>query len=113
MKGKYNLTEGQIKYLIPVAMGLGNKEIAILKFRAVKTVKFNLGHIFKKMRITKRGQLIWRFPLPVMQDLYVYMDQLYPDMLSPESPLSRPLEKENQDSGDVLKLPKSKFNLSI
>jgi DNA-binding CsgD family transcriptional regulator len=48
------LTEIEREVLHWVAEGLTNREIAARRFTAERTVKFHIGHIFKKLGVRNR-----------------------------------------------------------
>ena len=46
-----------------VLEGWSNKQVSELLCIAEKTVKFHLTNVYKKLKITKRAELIWKFPI--------------------------------------------------
>ena len=55
--GRDALTAGELRVARLAAEGLTNREIAQALFITTKTAKAHLGHVYRKLEITRRGQL--------------------------------------------------------
>jgi DNA-binding CsgD family transcriptional regulator len=55
--GRDALTVGELSVARLAAQGLTNREIAQALFITTKTAKGHLGHVYRKLEITRRGQL--------------------------------------------------------
>ena len=55
--GRDALTAGELRVARLAAEGLTNREIAQALFITAKTAKGHLGHVYRKLEITRRGQL--------------------------------------------------------
>ena len=55
--GRDALTAGELRVARLAAQGLTNREIAQALFITAKTAKAHLGHVYRKLDITRRGQL--------------------------------------------------------
>lgn len=60
---KKNLSKSEVEVVILVLQGLINREVANKLCVAEKTIKFHLGNAYKKLKISRRSQLIWTLPL--------------------------------------------------
>ena len=60
---KKNLSKSEVEVVILVLQGLINREVANRLCVAEKTIKFHLGNAYKKLKISRRSQLIWTLPL--------------------------------------------------
>ena len=58
-----NLSKSEVEVVILVLQGLINREVANRLCVAEKTIKFHLGNAYKKLKISKRSELIWTLPL--------------------------------------------------
>jgi DNA-binding CsgD family transcriptional regulator len=55
---RYDLTHRELEVAELVSKGLRNKEVAAKLFVSEKTVKFHLTHIYRKMGVNSRSQMI-------------------------------------------------------
>jgi len=55
--GRDALTAGELRVARLAAEGLTNREIAQALFITTKTAKSHLSHVYRKLEITRRGQL--------------------------------------------------------
>jgi DNA-binding CsgD family transcriptional regulator len=55
--GRDALTAGELRVARLAAEGLTNREIAQALFITTKTVKGHLSHVYRKLDVTRRGQL--------------------------------------------------------
>ena len=57
------LSKRESEVVILVIQGLTNKQVADQLCVAEKTVKFHLTNVYKRMRISRRSQIIWTLPM--------------------------------------------------
>ena len=57
------LSKRESEVVILVVQGLTNKQVADQLCVAEKTVKFHLTNVYKRMRISRRSQIIWTLPM--------------------------------------------------
>ena len=57
------LSRRETEVVILVLQGLTNKQVADKLCVAEKTVKFHLTNIYKRMKISRRSQIVWTLPL--------------------------------------------------
>lgn len=57
------LSKREIEVVVLVLQGLTNKQVADKLCVAEKTVKFHLTNIYKRMKISRRSQIVWTLPL--------------------------------------------------
>ena len=57
------LSRRETEVVILVLRGLTNKQVADKLCVAEKTVKFHLTNIYKRMKISRRSQIVWTLPL--------------------------------------------------
>ena len=57
------LSKRESEVVILVVQGLTNKQVADRLCVAEKTVKFHLTNVYKRMRISRRSQIIWTLPM--------------------------------------------------
>lgn len=60
---KEGLSKSEVEVAIYVIRGLTNREVAQNLCVAEKTIKFHLGNVYKKLKIFRRSELIWKLPL--------------------------------------------------
>ena len=60
------LSKSEIEICILCLLGKTNKEVAEVQHVAEKTVKFHLTNIYKKLKITNRGQILLSLPLDLL-----------------------------------------------
>ena len=60
---KKTLSKREIEVVMLVLQGLTNREVANNLCVAEKTVKFHLTNVYKKMKISRRSQIIWTLPI--------------------------------------------------
>ena len=60
---KKNLSKAEVEVVILVLQGLINREVANRLCVAEKTIKIHLENAYKKLKISRRSQLIWTLPL--------------------------------------------------
>ena len=61
--GEKGLSRRETEVVILVLQGLTNKQVADKLCVAEKTVKFHLTNIYKRMKISRRSQIVWTLPL--------------------------------------------------
>jgi DNA-binding CsgD family transcriptional regulator len=69
------LTPQEVQVAVAVAGGMSNSEAAASLFLSVKTVEYHLGHIFQKLGLRSRTQLLPRLP------------EIAPEVVLPREPL--------------------------
>ena len=57
------LSKRESEVVILVVQGLTNKQVADQLCVAEKTVKFHLTNVYKRMKISRRSQIIWTLPM--------------------------------------------------
>ena len=57
------LSKRESEVVILVVQGLTNKQVADQLCVAEKTVKFHLTNVYKRMKISRRSQIIWTMPM--------------------------------------------------
>ena len=57
------LSRRETEVVVLVLQGLTNKQVADKLCVAEKTVKFHLTNIYKRMKISRRSQIVWTLPL--------------------------------------------------
>ena len=57
------LSKRESEVVILVVQGLTNKQVADRLCVAEKTVKFHLTNVYKRMKISRRSQIIWTLPM--------------------------------------------------
>ena len=57
------LSKRESEVVIFVVQGLTNKQVADQLCVAEKTVKFHLTNVYKRMKISRRSQIIWTLPM--------------------------------------------------
>ncbi len=57
------LSKRESEVVILVVQGLTNKQVADRLCVAEKTVKFHLTNVYKRMKISRRSEIIWSLPL--------------------------------------------------
>ena len=57
------LSKRESDVVILVIQGLTNKQVADQLCVAEKTVKFHLTNVYKRMKISRRSQIIWTLPM--------------------------------------------------
>ncbi len=57
------LSKRESEVVILVVQGLTNKQVANRLCVAEKTVKFHLTNVYKRMKISRRSEIIWSLPL--------------------------------------------------
>ena len=57
------LSKREAEVVILVVQGLTNKQVADKLCVAEKTVKFHLTNVYKRMKISRRSQIIWTLPM--------------------------------------------------
>lgn len=57
------LSKRETEVVVLVLQGLTNKQVADQLCVAEKTVKFHLTNIYKRMKISRRSQIVWTLPL--------------------------------------------------
>lgn len=57
------LSKRETEVVVLVLQGLTNKQVADKLCVAEKTVKFHLTNIYKRMKISRRSQIVWTLPL--------------------------------------------------
>ena len=60
---KRGLSKRESEVVILVVQGLTNKQVADQLCVAEKTVKFHLTNVYKRMKISRRSQIIWTLPM--------------------------------------------------
>lgn len=58
-----SLSKSEIEVVILVLQGLINREVANRLCVAEKTVKFHLTNVYKKLKISRRSEIVWTLPL--------------------------------------------------
>ena len=57
------LSKREAEVVMLVVQGLTNKQVADRLCVAEKTVKFHLTNVYKRMKISRRSQIIWTLPM--------------------------------------------------
>ena len=57
------LSRRETEVVVLVLQGLTNKQVADKLCVAEKTIKFHLTNIYKRMKISRRSQIVWTLPL--------------------------------------------------
>ena len=57
------LSRRETEVVVLVLQGMTNKQVADKLCVAEKTVKFHLTNIYKRMKISRRSQIVWTLPL--------------------------------------------------
>lgn len=86
------LSKREAEVVILVVQGLTNKQVADKLCVAEKTVKFHLTNVYKRMKISRRSQIIWTLP----------MAQFIENAKDTESPLPIPPTTNNENIDTVV-----------
>ncbi len=63
LQQEQGLSKRESEVVILVVQGLTNKQVADQLCVAEKTVKFHLTNVYKRMKISRRSQIIWSLPI--------------------------------------------------
>ena len=63
LQEQQGLSRRESEVVILVVQGLTNKQVADQLCVAEKTVKFHLTNVYKRMKISRRSQIIWTLPM--------------------------------------------------
>ena len=66
------LSRRETEVVVLVLQGLTNKQVADKLCVAEKTVKFHLTNIYKRMKISRRSQIVWTLPLGDFVEKFKY-----------------------------------------
>ena len=83
------LSKRESEVVILVVQGLTNKQVADQLCVAEKTVKFHLTNVYKRMKISRRSQIIWTLP----------MAQFIEHAKDANPPMTTPLQQNNHPTG--------------
>ncbi len=88
------LSRRESEVVILVVQGLTNKQVADKLCVAEKTVKFHLTNVYKRMKISRRSEIIWSLPLAEFMERAKSKDAT----LSQVSPASYDDQKEDDNT---------------
>ena len=66
------LSRRETEVVVLVLQGLTNRQVADKLCVAEKTVKFHLTNIYKRMKISRRSQIVWTLPLGDFVEKFKY-----------------------------------------
>ncbi len=91
------LSRRETEVVVLVLQGLTNKQVADKLCVAEKTVKFHLTNIYKRMKISRRSQIVWTLPLGDFVEKF----REKPIHQTPESSHNRTAASNNPEDSDV------------
>ncbi len=72
------LSKRESEVVILVVQGLTNRQVADQLCVAEKTVKFHLTNVYKRMKISRRSQIIWTLPMAQFIEHAKDIDPVHP-----------------------------------
>ena len=82
------LSRRETEVVVLVLQGLTNRQVADKLCVAEKTVKFHLTNIYKRMKISRRSQLVWTLPLGDFVEKFKYNASAVPSKTAEKTPSS-------------------------
>ena len=82
------LSRRETEVVVLVLQGLTNRQVADKLCVAEKTVKFHLTNIYKRMKISRRSQIVWTLPLGDFVEKFKYNTSTAPSKTAEPTPSS-------------------------
>ena len=93
------LSKRESEVVILVVQGLTNRQVADQLCVAEKTVKFHLTNVYKRLKISRRSQIIWTLPMAQFIEHAKDIDPVHPSQGQGHHP-SRPSPQIEDDDDD-------------
>ena len=92
------LSKRESEVVILVVQGLTNRQVADQLCVAEKTVKFHLTNVYKRMKISRRSQIIWTLPMAQFIEHAKDIDPVHPPQQGQGHPTGPSPQIEDDDN---------------